>query len=152
MERGKAGESPSEYNRIAIETAQKIHAIRQSEGKRKPSFEPAREDHFPAFDRTGLGIILEYERMGNRPVSETLESEFQAQDYSLEHLGLTIGTVVRGIDLRTIDAAKAQLLRKLLLERKVIFFHEQNLDEDQQVALGRHFGELDAFPFGPPGA
>ena len=151
MERGKAGESPSEYNRIAIETAQKIHAIRQSEGKRKPSFEPAREDHFPAFDRTGLGIILEYERMGNRPVSETLESEFQAQDYSLEHLGLTIGTVVRGIDLRTIDAAKAQLLRKLLLERKVIFFHEQNLDEDQQVALGRHFGELDAFPFGPPG-
>ena len=43
------------------------------------------------------------------------------------------------------------LIRKTLLERKVIFFRDQNLTEDEQVNFGRYFGELDAFPFGGSG-
>ena len=39
----------------------------------------------------------------------------------------------------------------MLLERKVVFFREQHLDEDEQVTLGLRFGGIDAFPFAPPG-
>ncbi|MDG2049909.1 MAG: TauD/TfdA family dioxygenase [Myxococcota bacterium] len=141
----------SEYNRIAMDTAQKFHAIRKAGVEKNRGAERPREKLFPAFDRAGLGIVLEYERMGNRPVSEALERAFETLGYSLEHLGLTIGTIVRGIDLRAIGTDEAELLRKLLLERKVIFFHDQHLEEDEQVTLARHFGELDAFPFGGSG-
>jgi hypothetical protein len=58
VQQGKDEASPSEYNRIAIETAQKIHSIRRARAENKPAVEPAREEHFPAFDRTGLGIVL----------------------------------------------------------------------------------------------
>lgn len=44
-----------------------------------------------------------------------------------------------------------QLIRDTLLERKVIFFRNQHLGEDQQTTFGRQFGSLDAFPFGAPG-
>jgi taurine dioxygenase len=80
--------------------------------------------------------------------------EQRAADHGIEfeHLGLTLGTVLHNVDLTVTPTSElTQLIRDTLLERKVIFFRDQHLDEDQQTAFGRQFGGLDAFPFGTPG-
>jgi taurine dioxygenase len=142
------------YNDIAIRTAAQIVASRtdaahsaQSESEDKPV-----ADRFPAFNRTGLGVAVEYERMGNRPVSEALQARAEAFGFELEHLGITIGTVIHNVDLKGgLPNDLIRFLRDALNERKVIFFREQHLSEDEHVAFARCFGELDAFPFGPAG-
>jgi taurine dioxygenase len=64
----------------------------------------------------------------------------------LEHLQPTLGTVVHGLDLREeLTSAHAEFLRKLWLARKVIFFRDQALTEEQHIRFGRHFGELEVF-------
>jgi taurine dioxygenase len=138
------------YNAAAIKTAEKLHAARQTE--KKSAAELPLEAVFPSFNRAGLGVALEYERMGNRPVSAALQAQADAFGYEFEHLGITIGTVIHNIDLhQSLSAEQVQFVRDTLLERKVIFFRDQHLDETEQVAFGRCFGELDAFPFGKPG-
>lgn len=60
--------------------------------------------------------------------------------------------MIHGIDLKKTDAPEEiRFVRNVLLERKVVFFRDQHLTEAQQVAFGRKFGDLDAFPFGPAG-
>ena len=60
--------------------------------------------------------------------------------------------MLHNVDLTvTLTAELIQVIRDALLERKVIFFRDQHLSEDQQTAFGRQFGGLDAFPFGTPG-
>ena len=137
------------YNEAAITVAERLTAARSAQRK-KLRQDRALEDRFPPFNRAGLGVALEYERMGNQPVSdELLERAESSLGVRLEHLGITLGTVVHGIDLkRELSAETVRFLRDVLLERKVIFFRDQNLTEDEQVAFGRCFGELDAFPFG----
>ncbi len=146
------------YNRVAIETAAAIHEHRLvALEQRRRAFDdekasPSLDKLFPAFNRVPLGVALEYDRMDNQPVSDELADQAVAFGFELEHLGLTIGTVVHGIDLRPPVADEhIAFVRALLCERKVVFFRDQHLDEDSQVALGRRFGGLDAFPFGPPG-
>lgn len=140
------------YNERAIAWATRLtehSAARASErGDRE---QPSLERLLPAFDQTARGVHDEYEVMGNRPVSTALEERADAAGVRFEHLGLTIGTVLHGVDLRDPDPSLVDLIRQTLLERKVIFFRDQNLSEEQQVAFGRCFGDLDAFPFGPPG-
>ena len=43
-------------------------------------------------------------------------------------------------------------IRQTLLERKVIFFRDQPLTEDQLIQFAERFGELDVFPFGRLGS
>ena len=57
-----------------------------------------------------------------------------------------LGAEVRGIDLARADASDAERIRALLLEHKVLFFPAQALTQEQHVALGRHFGPLEAHP------
>lgn len=110
------------------------------------------DKRFPAFHRPGLGVALEYERMGNRPISEELEGRGNELGVRFEHLGTTLGSVIHGIDLKAAHSEdQARFFRDCLLERKVIFFRDQHLSEDEQVAFGRLFGDLDAFPFGRSG-
>jgi alpha-ketoglutarate-dependent taurine dioxygenase len=60
--------------------------------------------------------------------------------------------VLHNVDLTATPSPElAQLIRDTLLERKVIFFRSQHLDEGQQTAFSKQFGSLDAFPFGTPG-
>lgn len=140
-----------QYNDIAISIADKLQAARTQQLPDLESLELPLEKVF-AFDQTGMGVALEYEQMGNRPVSNDLEEKATQFGFELEHLALTIGTVIHGIDLKhELTPPEIAFIRQTLLERKVIFFRDQNLAEDQQVAFGRHFGELDAFPFGKPG-
>lgn len=54
----------------------------------------------------------------------------------------TIGAVVQGLDLRTIDGTTVTELRRLLVDRKVLFFPEQHLSPAELVAFGARFGEL----------
>jgi len=140
------------YNETAVQTAVALQEARQAARKRLAGAELPREKLFPHFERAGLGVALEYERMGNRQVSEQLQARAEAFDFEFEHLGTTIGSVIHGIDLaRTESPEQIQFVRDSLLERKVVFFRDQHLSEDQQVAFGRKFGDLDAFPFGPAG-
>jgi taurine dioxygenase len=140
------------YNAVAVKTAASLQEARLSIHKQHEATERSRDQLFPAHNRPGLGVAFEYERMGNRPVSAGLQDRADGLGFELEHLGITIGSVIHGIDLKgTSSDEEIGFVRDTLLERKVIFFRDENLTEDEQVAFGRGFGELDAFPFGPAG-
>ncbi len=155
MVSGMQTSSPPEqesYNAAAIRTAERLDEVRHGMRKRLEGQDIPREKLFPPHNPAPLGVALEYERMGNRPVTAELEARAEAFGFRFEHLGVTIGTIIHGIDLKSeLSDEQVRFVRDTLLERKVIFFRDQNLDEDQQVAFGRRFGDLDAFPFGPPG-
>ena len=77
-----------DYNEHAIRTAEKLTAARKAAAKRawKSSPPPAREDLFHDGNRSGLGVALEYEAMGNQPVSDDLQSRADAFGLSLIHI------------------------------------------------------------------
>lgn len=142
-----------EYNSVARKYAQRLVEFRAAEKQAAGARERPASEVFPAFDKTGLGVSLEFERMGNQSVSDHLQSQADAFGIRFEHIGLTLGTILHGIDLKQpLSAELTKFVRNTLLERKVIFFRDQNLSEDEQVSFSRQFGELDAFPFGKSGA
>jgi taurine dioxygenase len=63
----------------------------------------------------------------------------------VEILPLTgrIGAEIRGIDLSdALDEKQVALIRDELLSSKVVFFRDQRLDPDAQLAFARHFGAV----------
>lgn len=59
----------------------------------------------------------------------------------------TIGAEIYGIDLKQPLAGPTRdALRKLLLQYKVLFFREQDIDSTQQIAFAKQFGELYVHP------
>jgi len=67
---------------------------------------------------------------------------------SLEHVAPGLGSIVHGIDLRTLpDASCHAFLYDLLVERKVIFFRNQDLTPQQHIDFSRLFGNLEVHPF-----
>jgi taurine dioxygenase len=68
--------------------------------------------------------------------------------FEMEDLSPFIGSEIRGLDLsKPIAADTLSELRRVWLERKVLFFLNQQLAPDQQVAFTRQFGEIDKYPF-----
>lgn len=68
--------------------------------------------------------------------------------YELLHLSPCIGTEVLGIDLRTeLPDTTINWLSDLLVERKVIFFRDQELSHEEHIAFSKRFGELEVHPF-----
>lgn len=68
--------------------------------------------------------------------------------FELLHLSPGIGTEVHGIDLRDdLSEATINWLSSLLVERKVIFFRDQDLSREQHIAFSKRFGELEVHPF-----
>ncbi|MGK5674614.1 TauD/TfdA dioxygenase family protein [Micromonospora sp. URMC 106] len=63
-------------------------------------------------------------------------------DLKLEPLGPHFGAVVHGVDLADASDAEVRAVRAALVDRKVLFFRDQRLDDDAQVNLGRRIGEL----------
>jgi len=58
-----------------------------------------------------------------------------------------VGAVVGGVDLHhALDDATAALLRDALHEHSVLFFHDQDLSEDEQVAFASSFGTVGQYP------
>jgi taurine dioxygenase len=60
----------------------------------------------------------------------------------IEPLSGTIGAVIKGADLRGLDAEVTAAVRSALVERKVVFLPGQRLEPDELVAFARAFGEL----------
>ena len=143
----------TQYNEAAISTADALHELRRTlQHTANPSAQRDLADMLAPHNLSALGAAREYAAMGNQAVSDDLAARANALGVEFEHLALTIGTVLHNIDLRKpCDPTLTAFIRATLLERKVIFFRDQHLTEDQQVAFGRLFGELDAFPFGKTG-
>src|SRR5262249_61658635 len=66
----------------------------------------------------------------------------------VEPYGEVIGAEVRGIDLSApLDDETSAEVRHALLEWKVLFFRDQHITSEQQLAFARRFGELEHHPF-----
>ena len=63
-------------------------------------------------------------------------------DLEVTHLSRSIGAEIRGVDLRDIDDATVAAIRQVWLDRKVVFFPGQNLDEAAHQGFAARFGEL----------
>ena len=61
-----------------------------------------------------------------------------------EPLSPHFGAIVHGVDLGEASDADVVEIRAALVEHKVLFFRDQTLDDDGQIALGRRIGELTA--------
>lgn len=58
-----------------------------------------------------------------------------------------LGAIVSGVDLKApVDDATFDGLRRALAANEVLFFRDQFLEGDQQLALARRFGELSLYP------
>lgn len=58
-------------------------------------------------------------------------------------LSPTLGAEIRGIDCSAdLDDEAIAAVRRIWLERLVVFFPNQDLDDDRQIAFARRFGEL----------
>lgn len=69
------------------------------------------------------------------------------QTLNVTPLEPTLGAEISGIDLsRPLGAAQRDEIHALLLKHKVIFFRDQHIDSDQQIAFARQFGELYVHP------
>ena len=66
-------------------------------------------------------------------------------------LGENLGADIAGVDLsRPIGKNTWQELHAAWLDRTVLRFRDQNLDDDQLKAFSIHFGELEYAPMGLP--
>jgi len=64
----------------------------------------------------------------------------------------TIGAEVGGVDLsQPLDDETFAEVRRCLLEWKVIFFRDQQVTSEQQLAFARRWGDLEEHPFIPAG-
>ena len=95
------------------------------------------------------GVMTELCRIdpsGMLQLSPALAARCDAHGWRLEHLGVTIGTVIHGPDLRVPQTEQEiETMYDVLLERKVTFFREQDLTLDQQVVEpGRVLGSYSA--------
>src|SRR5581483_10193326 len=57
-----------------------------------------------------------------------------------------LGAEIRGVDLRAIDAAQFDAIRRAWTEHQVLLFRDQHLDDDELIAFSRRFGSLDHAP------
>lgn len=75
--------------------------------------------------------------------------ESRGLQLTIDRLNPTIGAEVGGVDLtRPLTTELRDELRALLLKHKVLFFRDQDITRDQQVAFALNFGELYAHPTG----
>ena len=53
-----------------------------------------------------------------------------------------LGAEINGIDLRNSSEENFKVINNLLLEHKVIFFRNQKITPEEQLALAKPFGPL----------
>ena len=68
-------------------------------------------------------------------------------DLRVEPITATLGVVLDGIDLaRGVTDAAAGAIHAAVVTHGVVVLREQPLDDDQQMALARHWGDLQVYP------
>jgi taurine dioxygenase len=85
-------------------------------------------------------------RSSLRAESERL-AKLRFERFEVRPLGATIGAELHGVDLAKLDDATFAELHAAWLDYKVVFFRDQRLSAEQQIAFARRFGELEAHPF-----
>tara|TARA_R110002072_G_scaffold113986_3_gene243849 strand:- start:2057 stop:2944 length:888 start_codon:yes stop_codon:yes gene_type:complete len=68
------------------------------------------------------------------------------ENWKIQRLSGSLGAEITGVDLTQATAEMAEEIKTALCEHMVLFFPGQNLDTQQHVALGRHFGPLEGHP------
>ncbi|MEC9376035.1 MAG: TauD/TfdA family dioxygenase [Pseudomonadota bacterium] len=69
---------------------------------------------------------------------------------SLKPISGSLGAIIEGVDLsRELDVPTYEEIKQALLENLVVFFRDQDITPEQQIAFGRRFGELHIHPFIP---
>ena len=58
-----------------------------------------------------------------------------------------LGAEIKGIDLTDTSNENFKIINDLLLEHKVIFFRDQPITKDQQIALAEKFGPLETHAY-----
>ena len=58
-----------------------------------------------------------------------------------------LGAEISGVDLKDSSKENFEKINALLLEHKVIFFRDQPITKDQQVALAEKFGPLETHAY-----
>jgi len=78
-----------------------------------------------------------------------LDTRASKLGFELEHLAVTIGTIIHGPDLAKEQSDQAiNFFHDALRERKVIFFrNQQHITTDQHLDFGRRFGPIEVHPF-----
>jgi alpha-ketoglutarate-dependent taurine dioxygenase len=70
-----------------------------------------------------------------------------ASDLVVKQLEPTIGAEISGIDLRQpLSPERRDHIKALLLEHRVLFFRNQSISGEQQLALARQFGKIYEHP------
>jgi len=99
-------------------------------------------------------MVIDSERTGTGAQDSAADVGTEAvgpAGLQVEPLSGTIGAVIRGVDLRSLTDATVSAIRHVWLERKVVFFPEQHLDDATHLAFSRRFGELtEGHPVIPP--
>jgi len=84
-------------------------------------------------------------------VSPAKDKEMNYERIKVEPLAPTIGGEISGVDLaEPLDRSLYAEIHAALLDRKVIFFRDQDITEQQHMAFARNFGELEVHPFATP--
>ena len=79
-------EAQEKYNQVAVKYAEKVHQ-EKLENQHDSLEQASVEKLFPAHNRSGLGVYLEYERMGNTPVTDELQDRANELGVRFEPLG-----------------------------------------------------------------
>ena len=73
--------------------------------------------------------------------------------FNIDPMTPGIGAEVQGIDLsRALSESMMKELERALLDWKVLFFRDQNIDIEDQKRVARWFGELEVHPTAAPGS
>ena len=53
------------------------------------------------------------------------------------------GAEIKGVDLKDTSLSNIKIIKNLLFEHKVIFFRDQNINQEEQINLSKCFGPLE---------
>lgn len=68
------------------------------------------------------------------------------RNWRITRLSAALGAEIEGVSLAGIGADDAAEIRRLLHKHQVLFFPGQDLNPDDHIAFGRHFGPLEGHP------
>lgn len=102
-------------------------------------------DYVPARDRRAGVHVLNRLPEGEQERPYTI--------FTLKPLGPIIGAEIEGVDLsQPVSSELKAELHRAFLEWKVIFFRNQTINSDQQLAFARLWGDIEKHPFLPQGS